>query len=52
VGDHEVVEVDIPELPDLDVTSMGRTPRDDPAFFAYATAAGVYAGHALLDSAP
>jgi hypothetical protein len=49
VGDHDVVEVDVPELGDLDVTSMGRTRNEDPAFFAYAAAAGVYAANALLD---
>jgi hypothetical protein len=43
VGEHEVVEVDVPDLSGLDVTSMGRTPKDDPLFFAYAAAAGVYA---------
>ncbi|MDQ1373504.1 MAG: hypothetical protein QOJ09_842 [Actinomycetota bacterium] len=48
VGGHEVVEVDVPDLADLDVTSMGRTPKDDPRFFAYAAAAGVYAAQLLL----
>ena len=49
VGDHEVVEVDVPDLGDLDVTSMGRTAEDDPSFFAYAAAAGVYAAQCPLD---
>jgi hypothetical protein len=48
VGDHTVVEVDVPDLGDLDVTSMGRRPVDDPRFFAYAAAAGVYAAQRLL----
>jgi hypothetical protein len=49
VGEHEVVEVDVPDLGDLDVTSMGRTPAEDPSFFAYAAAAGVYAAQCLVD---
>ncbi len=49
VGDHEVVEVDVPDLGSLDVTTMGRTPAEDPLFFAYAAAAGVYAAQRLLD---
>jgi hypothetical protein len=48
VGDHDVVEVDVPELGDLDVTTMGRTVEEDPAFFAYAAAAGVYAAQCLI----
>lgn len=39
---HEVVEVDVPRL-DLRVTTMGRTPSDDPGFFRWASAAGVLA---------
>ena len=49
VGDHDVVEVDVPELGDLGVTSMGRSQDEDPAFFAYAAAAGVYAAQCPLD---
>ncbi len=49
VGDHEVVEVDVPDVgmlfrqAGLDVRTMGRTPGDDAGFFAYAAAAGVVA---------
>jgi hypothetical protein len=49
VGDHEVVEVDVPDVGQLfadaglDVRTMGRTPAEDPGFFAYAAAAGVAA---------
>ncbi|HEV3352491.1 MAG TPA: DUF3866 family protein [Acidimicrobiales bacterium] len=49
VGDHEVVEVDVPDVgalfkdAGLDVRTMGRTPAEDPGFFAYAAAAGVAA---------
>jgi hypothetical protein len=49
VGDHEVVEVDVPDIgalfkaARLDVRTMGRTPAEDPGFFAYAGAAGVVA---------
>jgi len=49
VGDHAVVEVDVPDLGDLGVTSMGRTYADDPKFFAYAAAAGVAAANLLVD---
>jgi hypothetical protein len=48
-GHHEVVEVDVPDVPALlgargmRVTSMGRGPDDDPLFYAYAGAAGVVA---------
>jgi hypothetical protein len=45
---HQVVEVDVPDVGDLAVTSMGRTPADDPKFFAYAAAAGVYAAQLLV----
>jgi hypothetical protein len=49
IGDHEVVEVDVPDVgalfdkAGLDVRTMGRTPAEDPGFFAYAGAAGVLA---------
>ena len=49
VGEHEVVEVDVPNVAELfeeaglDVRTMGRSPDEDPAFFAYAAAAGVVA---------
>jgi hypothetical protein len=48
VGDHEVVEVEIPDISDWPYTSMGRTVAEDPKFFAYAAAAGVYAAQLLL----
>jgi hypothetical protein len=41
------VEVDVPTDLDLDVESMGRRPSDDPAFFTYAAAAGVYAAQVM-----
>ena len=50
---HDVVEVDVPDVPallaasGLEVTSMGRGPADDPRFYAYAGAAGAAAA-ALL----
>ena len=46
---HHVVSVDVPDVPALlahhgvRVTSMGRGPEDDPAFYAYAGAAGAAA---------
>ena len=49
VGDHEVVEVTVPDVPallagrGLRVETMGRGPEEDPRFFAYAGAAGVIA---------
>jgi hypothetical protein len=49
VGEHEVVEVTVPDVGSLfaaaglDVRTMGRTPGEDPGFFAYAGAAGVVA---------
>jgi hypothetical protein len=52
-GGHRTVTVDVPDMGALlascgiDVRTMGRTPRDDPAFFAWAGAAGVVAA-ALL----
>ena len=49
VGDHHVLEVDVPDIADLGVTSMGRTHADDPKFFAYAAAAGVAAAGLLVD---
>jgi hypothetical protein len=49
VGRHEIVEVDVPDLGDLGVRSMGRTQADDPKFFAYAAAAGVAAANLLVD---
>ncbi len=52
----ELVEVpDVVELLDaagLDVTTMGRTARDDPGFFAVTAAAGAVAARALGDSRP
>jgi hypothetical protein len=47
LGAHRLLEVDVPELVGplaaLGVTSMGRAPAEDPAFWAYAGAAGVAA---------
>jgi hypothetical protein len=43
----QVVEVDVPDLSELPYTSMGRTVADDPKFFAYAAAAGVYAAQCV-----
>ena len=49
VGDHEIVEVEVPDVgalfkdAGLEVRTMGRTPAEDPGFFAYAAAAGVAA---------
>ena len=46
---HRVVAVDVPDVTGalaaagVDVTTMGRTPADDPAFFTVAGAAGVAA---------
>jgi hypothetical protein len=46
---HLVRSVDVPDVPGLlarlgvDVTTMGRRPEEDPAFFAFAAAAGVVA---------
>lgn len=46
---HDVVEVDVPDVVQLfaglglEVTSMGRTPAEDPRFHAYGAAAGVLA---------
>jgi hypothetical protein len=49
LGNHDVIEVDVPDMARvladvaLDVTTMGRGPADDPGFFAYAGAAGTAA---------
>jgi len=49
LGEHQVVEVDVPDIGQLfatlglSVTTMGRGPDEDPRFFAYAGAAGVAA---------
>ena len=49
VGKHDVIEVAVPDVATLfrnaglDVRTMGRTPAEDPGFFAYAGAAGVAA---------
>jgi hypothetical protein len=49
LGEHDVVEVAVPDVGSLfeeaglDVRTMGRTPKDDPGFFAYAGAAGALA---------
>ena len=49
VGDHEVVEVEVPDVAllfkeaGLDVRTMGRSPEEDAGFFQYAGAAGVVA---------
>ena len=53
VGDHEIVEVDVPDMAallashGLTVTTMGRGPGEDPGFFRYAGAAGVAAAKLL-----
>jgi hypothetical protein len=53
VGEHEIVEVDVPDMAailashGLTVTTMGRGPDEDPAFFRYAGAAGVLAAQLL-----
>jgi hypothetical protein len=39
---NRVVPVDVPPL-DADLTSMGRSQEDDPAFFTWSAAAGVLA---------
>lgn len=50
---HTVVEVDVPDMGDLldrvgiEVTTMGRSPADDPGFFRYAGAAGAAAAAML-----
>jgi len=50
---HDVVEVDVPDVPalleghGLRVTSMGRGPSEDPLFYAYAGAAGVAAASVI-----
>jgi hypothetical protein len=40
---HEVVELLVPKT-DLDITTMGRGPAEDPIFFQAAAAAGIAAG--------
>jgi len=51
---HTVVEVDVPDMGGLltglglQVATMGRTPADDPGFFAHAGAAGVAAADLLV----
>ena len=51
--DANLVEVEVPDVPrllaeqGLRVTSMGREPEEDPKFYAYAGAAGVYASRLL-----
>ena len=53
VGEHEIVEVDVPDMTallashGLTVTTMGRGPDEDPGFFRYAGAAGVVAARLL-----
>jgi hypothetical protein len=53
---HQLVQVDgRPALAKLDdlgfaIESMGRTPKDDPAFFLAAGAAGVLAGRMAAES--
>jgi hypothetical protein len=53
VGDHEIIEVDVPDMAallashGLTVTTMGRGPDDDPGFFRYAGAGGVAAAKLL-----
>jgi hypothetical protein len=49
LGEHEIVEVEVPDVGDWPYTSMGRTPTEDPKFFQYAAAAGLYAAQCLLD---
>jgi hypothetical protein len=51
VGDHHVVEVDAPDVTQWPYTSMGRTAAEDPKFFAYAAAAGVYAAQLVTGRA-
>ncbi len=53
---HQLVEVDgrpaLTKLEELgfEIESMGRTPKDDPAFFLAAGAAGVLAGRLAAGS--
>jgi hypothetical protein len=42
---HHVTTVDPPDISDLAVTTMGRTPAEDPLYFRAAAAAGVAAAH-------
>jgi Protein of unknown function (DUF3866) len=54
-GRHELVAVEAPDAGkllaawDLEVTSMGRGPEEDPLFFAAAAAAGTLAGRLAAD---
>jgi hypothetical protein len=55
VDDHERIEVDgVPDMDDLlqragiDVTTMGRGPKEDPGFFRYAGAAGMLAASEVM----
>jgi hypothetical protein len=53
VAKHEVVEVEVPDVAGLlarsgvEVTTMGRSPSDDPGFFVVAGAGGVAAARAV-----
>ena len=53
VGNHEIVQVEVPDMAalltshGLTVTTMGRGPHEDPGFFRYAGAAGVAAAELL-----
>lgn len=53
---HNVIEVDVPDVVELlhhfgvTVTSMGRTPVDDPQFHTYAAAAGVLAASFVAET--
>lgn len=49
-GRHRIVEVDVPDVSNWPYTSMGRTVAEDPKFFQYAAAAGVYAANLLIGS--
>ena len=42
-------EVEVPDLA-FDATTMGRTPAEDPGFFAYAAAAGVVAARSVVSA--
>jgi hypothetical protein len=47
LSQHNIVEVDVPDIADLlagtgiEVTTMGRLPTEDPGFFLFAAAAGI-----------
>jgi hypothetical protein len=49
VRPHRVVEVEVPPLGELTVTTMGRSASTDRSFFSYAAAAGVFAAQLLVD---